>query len=188
MDLTQQGAHEPWREPGSLASAAQFATPAAQDPAPALREALQHALRSLEGLEAQGSASLWQAWLRVGCCYRQLHALPEAHSSLRQALRCARLARRGEALSAVLCELAENTCDLAEALPETSRDALRQARDKARDEAFEASKLLLQDEGSTHAANRLQRLAQVLARCGDLDDAAAMQCRARLWAAGGTEH
>lgn len=146
--------------------------------------ALRTALQAVEKAEASASShALCHAWLRVGQCWRVMHAPQEAHNSLRNALREARTTRRGHELVQVLCEMAENTCDLADAKPEPSPEWLRMSRDKARDEVFEASTWLLRGEASADAAHTLLRLSDVLNRCGDHDDATVLQARALGWMA-----
>jgi tetratricopeptide (TPR) repeat protein len=151
--------------------------------------ALRRALSDVERAEAESSTQgLWKAWLQVGCCYRALRAPTEAQNSLRQALRAARTLRSPSALVAVLCELAETTCDLADPANEPSRDLRRIARDKARDEVFEASTWLLSGEPSAGSAQLLLRLSDVLNRCGDHDDAAVLQARAVAWMSSTADH
>jgi hypothetical protein len=146
--------------------------------------ALRTALKAVEQAEASASSqALCHAWLRVGRCWRVLHSPDEAHNSLRHALREARTTRRAHELVQVLCEMAENTCDLADVQPEPSSEWLRMSRDKARDEVFEASSWLLRGGASADAAHTLLRLSDVLNRCGDHDDATVLQARALGWMA-----
>jgi hypothetical protein len=144
--------------------------------------ALRAALLAVERAEATASQQmLWPAWLDVARCWRRMGATEEAHGSLRNALRVARSARSSAALVDVLCEVAENTCDLADMHVGVSRERVRHWRDRARDEVFEASTWLLGAEPSAKAVETLLRLSDVLSRCGDHDDASVLQMRALAW-------
>jgi tetratricopeptide (TPR) repeat protein len=145
---------------------------------------LHAALSTVERLEAQGqAAALCGAWMEVARCYRALQALEDAQRSMRQALRVARISRSANAVAQALCALAENTCDLADEAMEPGCEARRAAMERARDEVFEASSLLLGCEASPAHAELVLRLSDVLNRCGDHDDAAVLQGRALLWMA-----
>lgn len=149
--------------------------------------ALQAALMAVERAEAAASQqALWPAWLDVARCWRRMGATQEAHTSLRNALRVARAARNSAALVDVLCEMAENACDLADMHMGSSRERVRHWRDMARDEVFEASTWLLRAEPSSDAIAMLLRLSDVLNRCGDHDDASVLQMRALAWMSSST--
>ena len=79
----------------------------------------------------------------------------------------------------MLCELAETACAIAEQHGAGHRHAeSRAARDRARDEAFEASALVHAAIDTGWAVDGLLRISDVLDRCGDHEDAAVLQARA----------
>ncbi len=144
------------------------------------REALRAAVARLDDAEVRGRPDeLSQALMPVARCYRGLGAHAAAEDLLRQALRSARTVGRHELLVDVLCELAETACGLAEQLIRSGDDAgARAARDRARDEAFEAASLAHRCSDSHWQAQALLRISDALNRCGDHDDAACLQARA----------
>lgn len=174
-----------------LSSAAPWPASPAHGPAPepapgethcagAAREALRTAVERLDQAEREGCPrTLTLAQVRVAGCYRSIGALVAAEQTLRQALRAARRARSAPLLVDVLCELGETACAIAEQPRGGERDAeSRAARDRARDEAFEASALVHTSIDADWAAHALLRISDVLNRCGDHEDAAVLQGRA----------
>lgn len=146
---------------------------------PAVREALRVAVSRLDQAEAEGRApERAMALSSVAACYRALGAWTAAEDALRQALRQARLTASVDLLLDVLCELAETACGLSETLAEHEPASARAARDRARDEAFEATSLAHRATDGSREPSILLRISDVLNRCGDHDDAATLQGRA----------
>jgi tetratricopeptide (TPR) repeat protein len=144
----------------------------------AARDAFRKAVARLDEAELRGSAAdLIHAHQRVAACYRSMGATTAAEESLRRALRAARGAGSAQLLVQVLCELAETACTLAEDRADDAALA-RAARDRARDQAFEASALVHRTIDSSWAADALLRISDALNRCGDHEDAAVLQARA----------
>lgn len=114
----------------------------------------------------------------VATCYRAIGALSAGEDSLRHALRAARKAGSNRSIVEVLCELAETACAIAETLHPANAPGARAARDRARDQAFEASALVLRAADTDWAFAALLRVSDVLNRCGDHEDAAVLQSRA----------
>jgi hypothetical protein len=80
-------------------------------------------------------------------------------------------------LSCALAEVATNVAELAEARGEPNH-AVRAARDRARDHAFEAAGLAAHTTDPQWEIKLLLRASDVLDRCGDHDDAVHLQHRA----------
>jgi uncharacterized membrane protein YccC len=76
-----------------------------------------------------------------------------------------------------LAELASQVADLAESNGEQP-NTVRRARDRARDQAFEAVRLADQRADPHWEIGLLLRACDVLVRCGDHDDAAQLKLRA----------
>lgn len=152
---------------------------------PQAREELLHAVSRLDEAERHGRPEeMALALMPVAACYRGLGALSAAEDVLRQALRCARTSRSSSLLADVLCELADTACRLADELQRAGDAGARSARERARDEAFEAASLAHRAQESSWGAQALLRISDVLNRCGDHDDASALQSRALQWMAG----
>jgi hypothetical protein len=146
---------------------------------PAIREALREAVSRLDDAEAAGRpAERAMALSAVAACYRAMGAWGAAEDALRQALGQARLARNTDLLIDVLCDQADTACGLADSLHACEPAGARAARDRARDEAFEAASLAHRAADRTREAGILLRISDVLNRCGDHDDAAWLQGRA----------
>jgi tetratricopeptide (TPR) repeat protein len=155
-------------------------------PSPQAREALLTAVSRLDEAERHGQPDdLAMALMPVAACYRALGALSAAEDVLRQALRCARTSRSQALQVAVLCELADTACRLATELQPGDDAGARAARERARDEAFEAAALAHRALDTNAAAQALLHISDVLNRCGDHDDAAVLQSRAVQWMAAG---
>lgn len=152
---------------------------------PQAREALLSAVSRLDEAERLGRPEdMALALVPVAACYRALGALPAAEDLLRQALRWARQARSPSLLVDVLCELADTACRLADELQRVGDAGARSARERARDEAFEAASLAHRAHEPVWGAQALLRISDVLNRCGDHDDASVLQTRAVQWMAG----
>lgn len=165
---------------GNAVSPVLAAVPTSGPLGPGLRQALQVAVSNLDAAESRGQPSdICQAMLPVAQCYRQMGAWAAAENLQRQALRLARTSGAIELLVDVLCELAETACGLAAATCQSDPGQARAARDRARDEAFEAATLTHRSSDAHWAAASLLRIGTLLERCGDHDDAARLQTRAR---------
>ncbi|KAB2877160.1 MAG: hypothetical protein IT503_16320 [Burkholderiaceae bacterium] len=146
------------------------------------RAALELAVRRLDEAEREHQpAAMCDALCGIARCYAALSAYPQAMDFMRQALRWSYALGGVDQRVELLCELAELACLAAEHVNLESDDGERQAcnaRDLARDMAFEAAKV------ATHAADPhweikvLLRASDVLDRCGDHDDAVTLQTRA----------
>jgi hypothetical protein len=154
--------------------------PAAVPPAPPARDGLASALRELEAAEARRRpVDLVQALGRVGRTYRDLGHWSAAAWYLRQGLGWAHTLGGVDASIDLLCELADVEATIGQvAAGDGDRAAARAARDRARDHGFEATGLARQCADPQWEVSVLLRVSDVLARCGDHDDAAALQARA----------
>ena len=149
----------------------------------AARDALRQAMRHLSDADlVQGShraPALCQALTEAAWALAGLHAYGPAESHLAQALRWA-VQMGGQDLAADLhcawAEVATNAADLAEAQGEQARG--RAARDRARDQAFEAARLAGLATDPNWEIRVLLRISDVLDRCGDHDDSVLLQQRA----------
>lgn len=147
------------------------------------RDALRQAMHQLSDAElVQGghrAPAMCQALTEAARALAGLHAYGPAESHLAQALRWA-LQMGGHDLAADLhcawAEVATNAADLAEAQAEHARS--RAARDRARDQAFEAARLAGLATDPNWEIRVLLRASDVLDRCGDHDDSALLQQRA----------
>ena len=151
------------------------------------RDALSRATSMLDAAEAQGHPYLMsQALAQVARCYRDIGALAGAETGLELALRWARAAGSADPCAELLCELAETAVTLGESLRGDDPAAARAALDRARDHAFEASRLASRVADPDWEPTVLLRLSDVLHRCGDHDDACALQTRALRLLGGGS--
>lgn len=146
------------------------------------RESLRNAVARLDDAELRGNAhEMIDALLPVAGCYRAMGALAAAEDALRQALRSARRSACPQQLVRVLVELAHTACIRAEQLQPEDAASARAARDRARDEAFEASTVTHRHAQTAWATPALLEISDILNRCGDHDDATALQLRALEW-------
>lgn len=147
----------------------------------AARAALDAALRFLELVESWGRpVEMVQALSQVGHALIGLKALEAAEAYFAKALGHAALLGVADARVDLLCTLAELACARAQAAgsDEAAAKRSRGLRDRARDRAFEAASLASQVTDARWEVHVLLRIGDVLASCGDHDDAAAMQHRA----------
>ena len=146
----------------------------------AAREALRVAIAALDASEHDASpARRCEALGGVGRNYHAVGELDAAEWYLMQALRGTRPLESPQAVAELLCELAEVAVQIAE------RDAcdedpghVHAALERARDHGFEATRLAARSGDAAWETAVLARIAEVLDRCGDRDDAIALQCRA----------
>ena len=173
----QQPRQAPQRHPAGLsADGAALADGVARE---ALRQAM-HQLSDAETVEGPHRAPVMcQALTEAARALAGLHAYGPAESHLAQALRWA-LQMGGHDLAADLhcawAEVATNAADLSQAQGERARS--RAARDRARDQAFEAARLAGMTTDPNWEIRVLLRASDVLDRCGDHDDSVLLQQRA----------
>jgi hypothetical protein len=148
------------------------------------RENLRVAMDQLSWAEsAQGSghaAVLCHALTEVARALSGLHAYSPAENYLAKALRLACVMGATDSHGDLCCALAEvatNVAELAEARGEPVH-AVRAARNRARDHAFEAAGLAAHTADPQWEIKLLLRASDVLDRCGDHDDAVRLQHRA----------
>lgn len=158
---------------------------------PRAREQLRHAVAQLDAAETSARPhEMSQALAAVARCYRTLRACASAEASFAQALRWAHASGATDQAVDLLCELAETALlAAAQASASAARDdferaAVRAARERARDHGFEAARLARRVADPHWEVQVLLRVAHVLGRCGDADDAAALQTRALQLIAG----
>ena len=158
-------------EPTDRAALDQPTTPIS----PEAQQALDEAIRALDTSQGQSDPSTLAINLaQVGRCYRGLGDAASAEWYLLQSLRWTVAQGAHDAHMELLCELAEVTAARAD---ELRGEACRQARDRARDHAFEAARLARRVADAQWETAVLLRMADVLDRCGDNADAVALQCR-----------
>jgi hypothetical protein len=145
------------------------------------RQALTLAMRTLDMAQLrQRPADMSTALALVARSMKALGAFPAAEDYLLQARHWARLLPGRDALIDLECELAEVACVRAEAALASGaqRTHLRQAREHARSHALEAASLAAHASDGQWEVKVLLRISDVLDRCGEHDDAAALQNRA----------
>ncbi len=149
-------------------------------PAGPQRDALVQAIRALEAAEQPPSppAQRMQALAEVARCYREMQSLDAAKGYLMQALRWSQCVGSADASVELLCDLAELAAQQAGHLAHADPRAAHQAREEARDHAFEAARRARCAADSHWEVHVLLRASEVLDRFGDHDDAIALQCRA----------
>ena len=144
------------------------------------RAALELAVRRLDYAEQDlEPASMSDALAGIARCYRALAAYPTAMDFMHQALRWSYAMGGVDQRVALLCELAELSCEAADAA--AGEDGERQrglALDCARDMAFEGARVAAHAADPHWEIKVLLRASDVLDRCGDHDDAITMQTRA----------
>lgn len=146
------------------------------------RQALVLATRLLDVAEVgQRPMDMCQALAQVARSLKALGAFDSAETYLSQALRWASMLPGSDARVDLMCELAEVSCaaaDAQQAAREDDRHAGRAARERARDQAFQAAALAGQTSDAQWEVKVLLRISDVLDRCGDHEDAATLQNRA----------
>jgi hypothetical protein len=144
------------------------------------RTALELAVRRLDYAEQDREpASMSEALAGIARCYRALSAYPTAMDFMHQSLRWSYAIGGVDLRVELLCELAELSCEAAEAAGgEDGERQRRLARDCARDMAFEAARVAAHAADPYWEIKVLLRASDTLDRCGDHDDAITMQTRA----------
>jgi hypothetical protein len=155
------------------------------EPLPALppgpaRERLCKAMRALDEAEQGAKAvQLAHAQAEVGRCYVAVGAFPAAQWHLQRALGWSSLLGSVDLRVDLLCELAEIAAREAEMLKEQEEPRhAHSARERARDRCYQASAMATRATDPHWEVHVLLRVSEVLDRCGDHDDALALQCRA----------
>jgi len=158
--------------------AVRTASAAARLPAEA-RAALDRALRALDAAQLRhDAAQMSQSLADVGRAHRQLANTEAAEWYMQQALRWANTLGAADTSIDLLCELSEMAVAIAEKGNTDDSGSARVAHDRARDCAFEAARLASQCADAQWEITVLLRVSDTLDRCGDHDDAIALQCRA----------
>lgn len=143
------------------------------------RSALREAAAALD-LAERGRQPLEMslALAQMARCYRALRALGAAESCLERALAWARPLGGADQAVEILCLLAETSCALAEQHAHAASRRGHAALERTRDWAFEATGLAGRVADPHWEIKVLLRISDVLDRCGDHDDAVALQSRA----------
>jgi hypothetical protein len=118
------------------------------------------------------------ALAQMARCYRGLQALGPAEWYLEQSFRWAGALGGVDQGLEVLCQMAEVSCALAEQLRHSDAAAAQAALERTRDRAFEASGMAAHVADPDWEITVLLRISDVLDRCGDHEDAVALQSRA----------
>jgi len=152
-----------------------------------VRDALRQAAADLDAAESGGQPhARSQALAQMARCYRGLGASDAAEAAYAQALRWSHLVGSVDLTVDLLCDLCDTAASSAEQLDDGDPDSGRghAARERARDHAFEAMRLAGAVADSRWTVNVLLRVSDALDRCGDRDDAIALQTRAMRLIAG----
>lgn len=148
-------------------------------PSGPLADALRLSVRLLEiAATRHRPAEMAQAHAQVGRCYKALAAWPTARSYLEQGVRWAHAAGSVDLAVDLTCDLAEVACSAAEAQAAVDEAAAHVLQEAARDHAFEAARMAGQSTDPHWEVKVLLRVSETLDRCGDHDDAIALQTRA----------
>jgi tetratricopeptide (TPR) repeat protein len=143
------------------------------------RTALDLAVRRLdEAEENREPAAMCEALSGIARCYAALSGFATAMEFMHQALRWSYALGGVDQRVELLCELAELSCAAAEAAGGVDEDQARNARDCARDMAFEAARVAAHAADPHWEIKVLLRAGDALDRCGDHDDAIMLQTRA----------
>jgi tetratricopeptide (TPR) repeat protein len=143
------------------------------------RKALDLAVRRLDQAELQRDPSeMSEALAGISRCYRTLAAWAPAIDYMKQALRWTHAVGGVDQRVELLCELAELACSSADASETAESREVHIARECARDRAFEAARIAMHAADAHWEIKVLLRVSDVLDRCGDHDDAIALQTRA----------
>jgi len=153
--------------------------PLPQVPADNARAAFCAAAARLDEAEARSEPfAMSQAHTQLARCHAALAALPCAETSLQHALRWGRFTGSTDLVVDLLGELSETAATIAELAEQAGVGRGHAARERARDHAFEATTLASRVADGAWEVQVLLRASEVLARCGDSDDAAQLQTRA----------
>lgn len=143
------------------------------------RHHLDEALRGLERVEQVGTApARVRALADVAHAYGELGAHAMAERYLRQGLGVARTEGLARETVDLLCLLAETSAALASADTTIDPHERHSARERARDQSYEATLMAARCGDPSWEVDVLMRVAEILDRCGDHDDAVALHARA----------
>lgn len=166
--------------------------PARHDPRPSdgpdlLYRGLADALAALDAAEQrQRPVDLVQAFGQVGRSYRSLGEHVAAEWYFHRGLAWARTLGGVDASIELLCELSDVAASLSASGPADEPRRSHAHRERARDHGFEAARLARQCADPQWEVTVLLRISDVLDRCGDHDDAIALQFRALQLISGDT--
>jgi tetratricopeptide (TPR) repeat protein len=147
-------------------------------PSPA-RSALREAAAALDQAERyQVPLEMSLALAQMARCYRALQAPGPAAACLERALAWARPLGAADQAVEILCLLVETCCAQAELQAEQDTRASHAALERTRDWSFEAAGMAARTADPQWEIKVLLRISDVLDRCGDHDDAVALQSRA----------
>lgn len=118
------------------------------------------------------------ALAQMARCYRGLQALGPAEWYLEQSYRWASVLGAIDQSLELLCQMSEVSCAVAEQLRHGDAKRADAALERTRDRAFEASAMAAHVADPEWEIKVLMRISDVLDRCGDHDDAVALQSRA----------
>lgn len=145
----------------------------------AARDAVRRAAAALDAAETSGQPlAISRALADAARATLALGAVESADGYCQMALRWAHAAGSNDEVADLLCAGAEIAMRLAAALDEAEAGSGRPVRERARDHAFEAAALVNRNGDAGGEARVLLRVAGVLERCGDRDDAMRLQARA----------
>jgi hypothetical protein len=152
-------------------------TPTTAWSAPA-RAALTAALAELDVAELTARPlPMSHALAQLARCYRRMGEHEVAAQCLRRACSWAGLLGAADSRLDLLCELAETLLEASTTHDDDVQHA-RRLREQTRDHCFEVSRLCGHCADPQWEVTVLLRVSDVLDRCGDHDDAIALQCRA----------
>jgi hypothetical protein len=139
---------------------------------------LRQALSALDRAEQDAApTAVIPALTQAAQAYRGLGAPAIADWYLRKAIAAARAHGTVQSVVSVLCASADLAAAVTNAKTCGDNDVRRAARERARDQGFEAALLAAQSEDTAWEIDVLMQVSDVLDRCGDHDDAVALQCR-----------
>jgi hypothetical protein len=142
------------------------------------RAALTAALADLDLAETTARPlAMSHALARLARCYRAMGEQEVAAQCLGRACSWAGLLGAADSRLDLLCELAETLLEASAAHDGDAQHA-RRLREQTRDHCFEVSRLCGHCADPQWEVTVLLRVSDVLDRCGDHDDAIALQCRA----------
>jgi hypothetical protein len=143
------------------------------------RAALSTALAQLDVAEASAKPHpMSQALAQVARCYRRMGEHEVAAQCLRRACSWAGLLGAADSRLDLMCELAETLLESSAMDDDGDSQHARRLREQTRDHCFEVSRLCGHCADPQWEVTVLLRVSDVLDRCGDHDDAIALQCRA----------
>lgn len=182
MPLPQARLPDPLHSDAATDADAQADGMALADGAP--REGLRQAVEQLSAAEADTGAGwvarLCQAHKSMAIALSRLQAYSPAQSHLTQALHWATVMGAADVLGDLHCAMAEvatSGAEQARALG-ASAERLRPLRERCRDLAHEAARWAARTTDPQWELRLLLRASDVLARCGEHDDAAQLQSQA----------